>query len=354
MVLDTFADSDTRRLAARWGRTADLRACEAPLRALLRGLPPPVAAVYGSGADRIPALVRALGEAGPLCGNPPAVLSRLLDPRAFFAALESLGIACPETRFEPPSRPSGWLLKAGCSEGGKGVRFAEFSRARPGDYWQRHIEGRPMSLLFLADGASIRSVGCNLQHTVAAGEYPYLYAGCTAGADISPAARVRLEYAAAALTRWFGLKGLNGIDFIDDGSCCRVVELNPRPVASMALYDADWPCGLLAAHLAACRGVLPERRPAAGSIRTSRLLYAAHGFVAPPAWLWPEDSADVPVAGSRIEAGMPVLTLYARGETAIAAEARLAMRLRQAQLLIQGLIQGRQGLAGRSATLESR
>jgi hypothetical protein len=51
---------------------------------------------------------------------------------------------------------------------------------------------------------------------------------------------------------------------------------------------------------------------------------------------------------------MPVLTLYARGETAIAAEARLAMRLRQAQLLIQGLIQGRQGLAGRSATLESR
>ena len=50
----------------------------------------------------------------------------------------------------------------------------------------------------------------------------------------------------------FALKGLNSLDFIHADDCSYVLEINPRPSASMQLYDED----LLNRHIQACEGTV--------------------------------------------------------------------------------------------------
>src|SRR6185369_8858561 len=74
-----------------------------------------------------------------------------------------------------------------------------------------------------------------------------------------PAVRRSLESMVGTLTADFGLRGLNGLDFLLDDKEIRVIELNPRPPASIALYRNACPGGVLRVHVeASLGGRLPE------------------------------------------------------------------------------------------------
>ncbi len=260
-AIDCFADADTRRHAARClALVPGLKGFdETELLQAADRIAPGANLIYGSGIDTRADLVGKLARGRELFGNPPEILHRVNNPLEFFRLLDMLAIPYPETRFSPPDGLEGWLIKPGCGEGGKGVGFAAKKRPMQGDaYYQRHIPGEALSVLFVADGKQARILGFNTQWTSShdTGQ-PFLFAGAVNRAELDAAQRSRIGEYTGKLTVALGLVGLNSLDFMVGDGVCRVLELNPRPSATMALYDGDFDDGLLAAHIAACRGRLP-------------------------------------------------------------------------------------------------
>jgi len=337
VVLDCFADRDTaatahacRAVVARERLHFDRRALFAAARtlapaALSAGL------VYGSGFEGRGAWLGRLAQGRRLAGNHPDVIAELRDPRRFFPLLQRLGIEHPESRVTRPADLEGWLVKRPGSAGGVAVRWAASAgRSLPGDYYQRWTPGRLRSALFLADGRRALLVGCNRPWTDPRPGLPFLYGGAVGRIGLPPAVERDLRHRLDALVAATGLRGLNGLDFLLRGDRWFALELNPRPPATLELYDADWPRGLFDAHLHACRGELPGAAPA-GPVRAHAIVRAPRRWVAPAGLGLPPWCADLPRPGLRFGSGDPVCTIRAAGPTPPAA-LRL-LRRRRARLL---------------------
>jgi predicted ATP-grasp superfamily ATP-dependent carboligase len=326
VVLDLFNDVDTRALAlasracaGRHGRFHRTRLLQA-----VRELAPIggyAGLVYGSGLEGRPALLQALSRQCVLLGNTPETVARAKDPEFFFPLLDRLGIPHPEVRMTVPRNPQGWLAKRVGGAGGAHVRQAHLGWPRKERrYFQRFQPGRVMSALFLADGTRARLVGLNEQWTVALSRAAlFAYGGAVTVDDVAEPLRAAASGAAARLTETLGLRGLNGLDFILAGDAPRVLELNPRPTATLDLYDDAIPGGLFAQHLLACAGRLEVGAVPYTSSRAHAIVYAACAWHVPHTFDWPEWVTDIPAGGSLIPPGAPVCTVHAQGESMRAA-----------------------------------
>ena len=136
------------------------------------------------------------------------------------------------------------------------------------------------------------------------------------------------------------LRGLFGLDFQVRDSDFMVTELNPRYTASTELYEHALGIPLLQWHARACReDVHPESfaLPAGLSARCAAkaVVYASRRTIVPPLveHAVPEfpnavpELADVPAAGTVVEPGHPMFTVYGFG-----ADARSCLRLLKARL----------------------
>ena len=337
VALDQYADADTLALAeqALALPTSDGRFQPEPLLEAAARLAPTTRypLVYGSGLDTRPELLGTLAAKRELIGNPPDQLARFREPRLFFQLLDHCSIAYPEIRFRRPETPENWLIKSGCSEGGKRVRFCAQDRPGVGEYYQRRISGPACSVLFLADGERVSILGFN---TMLTSSTPgcFLFEGAMNWAPLAPEQRQRLQGNIVRLVRATGLKGLNSLDFMVNAKGEPLtIEVNTRPSATMALYDEDYPEGLLAAHIRACRGLLagPVR---AGAFRAFRVAYAAVTTRVEPGFAWPAWCSDRPVANSVIKVGSPLCTLRAEGGNPAEAMKKLAARARFLRRLV--------------------
>jgi len=302
-----------------------------------------------------------------LLGNDAETIAAVREPRRFFALLDALGIAHPTVSFERPEQADGWLFKLADGCGGTHIRpaaavaaeatsaavpqavpqamphaapqaipqaaphataFAPQPRSAPAEhgYFQRLGNGQPLSALFIGAGGRAHLLGFAEQLVCAIGDLRFVHAGSLGPIEMPPPAAARIQQALDALCARTGLVGLNSCDFLFDGSAFEVLEINARPSATMALYETAspdaWPRGLLAGHLDACRH---GRAPSDASLALAReprwragqqVLFAPVSFTASAAF---SDACfddphcrDVPMPGTRIEAGQPVCTLLAR------------------------------------------
>jgi predicted ATP-grasp superfamily ATP-dependent carboligase len=269
--------------------------------------------VYGSGFEGRTGLLAKLARGRTLFGNAPDTVAKLKDPAYFFPLLDAFGIAHPETSFDPPSDVSGWLVKRTGGAGGSHVKPAHSRhRARTGRYFQMLQSGRTLSVLFAANGLEARVIGFNEQWTAgSAHSARYRYGGAVSGIALPEGVRRRISAALNWLVRATGLVGVNGLDFILDADDePYVLEINPRPTATIDLYDDDVEGGVLALHLRACRGELPDfeslHRP-----RAHAIVYAPSPWRVPPRMRWPQWCTDIPECGSLIPAGAPVCSVHA-------------------------------------------
>src|SRR6202008_427806 len=67
----------------------------------------------------------------------------------------------------------------------------------------------------------------------------------------------------AHVARAFALRGLFGVDLIWDGARAWVLEVNPRPTASLAAIEEVYGVSAFTAHVEACAGRLPATAPGA-------------------------------------------------------------------------------------------
>src|SRR5262249_59687480 len=111
-----------------------------------------------------------------------------------------------------------------------------------------------------------------------------------------------------------------------EGDCAWLLEINPRPGATLDLLDAARP-RLFEAHLEASFGRIPPLLPARSIVRAAAILYAERPLHIEVEG-WPDWVADRPRLGSTIPAGGPVCTIFADGADAEAARLTALSRAR--------------------------
>lgn len=331
-VIDPFADSDTARLACRLERvTLSGDHFDPRLPALVRSMAGDWRGIVaGSGFEAMPSMLDELDAIAPVFGNDAATVARCKAPAAFAAAAQRAGVRSADVDATGPVAGADWLMKpiGGC--GGIGVRPARSGEAIvEGWFAQRRVDGVPASVLFLADGHDARIVGVTRQQP---GSLAGPYAWCEAVGDLplSATQHARLARDVGALTQELGLRGLNGVDLVFDGEHAVLIEINPRPTATMMLYEQRVSGGLFAAHIAACEGRLDdiELRPG-DAVHGLRVVYAPDTLRIGDDDAWPAWSADRPPAGSTTERAMPLCTVFASGRDGATVSRLLRQRERQ-------------------------
>ncbi len=272
------------------------------------------ALVLGSGFERLPDLVDELARHFPLVGNSGRAIRRVKDPEILATDCADIGIPHPPFCWNEPADPEAWISKRVGGAGGVHIRRGEAATHADGRYFQRCIQGQSISALFVADGAAAHLVGFSRQWTSPTPEAPYRYGGAVRLPRFDRDDGAMISRWLSGLTRRAGLVGLCSADFIRNRDGYHLIEINPRPGATLDIFDLpDTP--LLRAHINACRGEAFELPRFAESM-ASLIAYTAKPISAFPELDWPEWAADWQSPGSRLSSGDPVCTIFARGRSA--------------------------------------
>jgi len=340
-AVDLFADLDLRAIAA---TAASADPYPASLPNAIAALPP-AAWLYTGALENHPEVIAAIARVRPLAGCGPAAVAAVRDPTLLATAVREAGLACPESRADPAGLPrdGSWLVKPRRSAGGHGIAAWHGAPSPPVQraegvvprVWQRRVRGRAAAASYVFSVGRGRLIGVSRQllgrrWCHASG---FTYAGSV---DLDPAGlghgiRRQLDTLADALGRRFDLVGLVGVDLvIDRRDVVHVIEVNPRPTASMELIERATGLSLVATHLAACglpAPPSPARWPRRGNW-SKVILYAADDIVCDEAALGAIRTAaggslagfptlaDIPAPPQLIPAGRPVCTLFAYADSA--------------------------------------
>ena len=350
------------------------------LRTAAEGFPTTAPWCYTGAIENYPDLIDAIAATRPLAGNSGQIVKNLRDP----AKLAAAGLAIPETRAAADGVPvdGTFLVKPLASGGGRGIhRWTPEVRARytslheegspPRHVWQRLVAGTPASACYCVSAAGAELVGTSSQLI---GE-PWCHAGdfswCGAVAELPLEStgfhdrHVQLERLGRILADQFHPIGLIGVDLvIDTSGHLHVIEVNPRPTASMELFERMGRVSIAGRHLEACGYVADADPPRAHAV--PRVLPRALPGVwakavlfmerATPvsdqlvdalistatAWTqadggWPA-LADIPRPGQTIAAGAPVVTIFAAAPTTDDALNRLRDRVARIDALLSARV----------------
>jgi len=301
--------------------------------------------IYGAGLENRPELVARLAAGRTLLGCTPPTLRRVRDPAALGASLRAAGFAFPLTfsggeAVELADRTRRWLRKPLRGGGGRGVREWRGGRLSGDVIVQERISGLPCSAAAVADGRSAALLGVSEQliGRRALGARGWMWCGNVVPPRLPALEQHALSDAAQAicahLASAFSLRGVFGVDLIWDGAQAWVVEVNPRPVASLETIDAAHGVRSFAAHLEACAGRLPAAGTGPSGAAGKAVLFATEDLRVSDTNGWAARGIrDVPHPGEAIAAGRPICTLVATGrspETVLAdLEARAAALRRE-------------------------
>jgi uncharacterized protein len=341
LVADFFGDQDTLAVADAHVRlVGDLRdgIDENVLLDALEQLSErrrPVGFVYGTGFEDRTQLLQRVDRRWRLFGNSAETVAKVKDPDILASMCANFGIAFPQISRLPPSSATDWLAKRKGGAGGSHVKSAHQSTCGHGEtYYQRKVSGAPISVLFLADGKQVSVLGYSTQWALPKPDQPYRYGGAVQPAALVSGVMDALAAVVQKLGAALGLVGLNSADFLVDGEDYWLLEINPRPGATIDIFEQP-EAPLFARHVAACRGTLIETADESESAKAAAIVYAEHNVAAVPPLDWPDWTADRPLPRSMIKAGEPLCTVHARSSTAARARA-LAEQRRQMVLAWMG------------------
>ena len=337
VAIDAFGDADLRAVADVIPLHRDGERPYGPMAAARAAASVGTELVaYTSNFENHPTAVALLARGRRLIGNPPEVLERVRNPILLARSLAARGFAVPVTRASAPPGPRDarrWVLKPRRSGGGHGtVEWNGSGSVSRGAYLQERISGPAGSIVFSANGNDVVVLGLTRQLVGlrAFGAHGFRYCGsllASSGANLfvhEPDLLGRATALARAITAIFGLRGLNGIDFIARDGVPLPIEVNPRYSASMELVERAAGVSLFALHWAGCAGHLGHPPRPTRDVFGKAVVFARHDVVVDDLRRWDVELADVPRPGERIAAGRPICTVFARGRDGEACTAALS------------------------------
>lgn len=300
----------------------------------------PVGLVCGTGFEDRPQVLARLAQRWRLFGNSADTVARVKDPEIFAAFCRDCQVAHPRVSLSPPPMRGDWVAKRRGGSGGLHVATGAGKESRQDIYYQHRVTGRPISVQLLADGTSAVVLGFSEQWARPTSRQQFRYGGAVRPAEISPGVTEHLAQSAHQLAAALSLVGLNSADFMVDGDNFWILEINPRPGATLDIFETDG-SSLFSLHMAACAGDLIDDAPRLRGARASAIFYAERDVVAPVRFEWPDWCADRPNAGTAIKAGEPLCTVHAGAATAAQARALVNERLALVHTWMHGWTQER-------------
>ena len=347
-AIDLFGDQDLQKIC---DRVVQVHAGSYPndLPAIASTFPEgPV--VYTGGLENHSKVLGELSSARTLLGNGPKVVEQVRDVTLIRELAHKNGCSYPTTFSSPAGIPEDgtYLKKPRFSIGGKGiVAWQEVSKKNflSGDLLQAFVAGVPMSLSFLARQEGVEVLGVCRQLIgrawCRAGGFTFCGAVEIPKVEVQQDMVNRLFRFAGALVERTGLTGLIGIDFImprralgDQLPKPIVLEINPRPTATMELFERRTGRSHAGMHLLAhgfsipveltetvrqrdaCWGkaiVFAKERLCVSSalshhLARCTLLLKDQSFGWPMVTDWPSN-------GTVIQAGHPIVTVFSSAQT---------------------------------------
>lgn len=383
VTADLFADADLRAIAT----TTRISPYPEGFVDWLRTIEPP-AFMYTGALENHPELVDEMAWIAPLWGNPGDVLERVRSPWELAIALRESGLLFPETRPSAEGLPfdGSWLAKSYRGASGSGVK-EWIGTGRPGDKetrrqgvigiapespdlpgplspplcYQRRIPGIPAAAVFVAAEGTATLLGITRQII---GEdwlnsHGFQYSGSIGPLPVDDATRATIERIGNVLAERFELTGLFGVDMMINTDGVWTIEVNPRYTASVEIVERATGIHALELHAAACTGNAIQRTEASsppsdgvahgGGDAPARshgkaTLFAKRNIVITEHFAestlaealetpWPT-LADVSLAGTLIEAGRPILNVFAEGANTHEVERNLRQRVTELEELI--------------------
>jgi uncharacterized protein len=293
----------------------------------------PVGLVYGAGFEHQPETIAAIALKTRVFGNHAATLERAKDPLALARVCAANGVRHPAIVFAPPDEPERWLVKKRGGAGGAHIAVASPSRTLPDCYYQLRVAGKSISALFLATGKETEIVGLSMQWTASTPGAPFRYGGAAGPIDIDPGQAAEIARAVASIASELDLVGLNSADFLVSPDAVWLIEINPRPGATLDVFESN-DGALFARHVAACEGRLMPSSPSL-AFKAAEIVYAPHDIAVRKRPDWPDWIVDRPAPETRIAAGDPLCTALASGATADLAQICAGDRARAIIALVQ-------------------
>lgn len=309
--------------------------------------------IYTGGLENSPQCVAAVSQYHSLLGNPPDVLRHVRNPWRVQQVLRNSRLFYPEIRERLPARRAAdetWLCKPRKSNGGAQIRI--WPDVAHGDsnstlfdadmppadafYFQQYVRGASYGAVYLAPrktaarttvmllGITRQFAGCRW-----AGTNGFHHVGAIGPITLDPKLMDQYQRIGQRLATAFGLRGLFGVDTVVERQRVWTIEVNPRFTASVEIHERATGLCAISAHVQACEDTtLPIALPLASPSQPRELhakatIYAAHSGEVNATfccWIDAQNSserfatlADLPQVGTRILAGHPILTVFARG-----------------------------------------
>lgn len=343
LVVDAFGDEDMQAAAGRYAQISNAVRygfTAKPLFAALDDLvaragAEPIGIILGSGFEDRPKLIHSLDARYRLLGTKAETVAEVKDPRTFFPLLKQLGIAHPDTSLTPPADAAGWLAKRAGAAGGAHIRdLSKVKRHTPSHYYQRRMNGTPMSVSAIASKGGV-AMELSRQWTAPSPRKPFRYGGATLIDYSESLAEQQMIAAAATLIELLDPAGLLSFDFLVDGTSAYLLEINPRPGATLEIFD-DPQGNLFRAHVEAALGggLWQQRDLPVEAGRAAAILYADQGAIEIAEIDWPGWAADRPPPGTLIPAEQPIASVRAIAATPAEAESLARARLSQLAKLV--------------------
>ncbi|MDT8311031.1 MAG: ATP-grasp domain-containing protein [Methylophaga sp.] len=316
-VADQFADLDTLAIAQQHRLLPDFnKLCDDQFLQTLSELASdqPAILMIGTGIERVFHALANLPANILSANNALPALITCLTAKSWFALLSDLAIAYPHSQFSLPVNADNFLQKTIRHWGGGHIHRPSQS-AHAAVYYQQKINGTSGSVLFISNGDEVRLLSLNQQYCRDAAQDDYQLLAVANTLAVTEDQRQWLKQTCQKLSQTLNLRGFQSLDFIiDDTDQCWVLELNPRPSASLQCLPVEWP--LFDWHLQACQGQLADLEdfPLAPPY-VWYCCYAHQDLTVPAQFDWPEYAGDLPAANTFIAKDQIICSLLFSGAT---------------------------------------
>ncbi|MDT8370613.1 MAG: ATP-grasp domain-containing protein [Gammaproteobacteria bacterium] len=309
-VVDCFGDTDTIAASERWLQLPTLSKLSEKI--VLETidkitLGEPCIVICGSGIEFFSDFLANLPSNVDYLGNSINTIKSIKTPSTFFNLLKRLNIPHPQTQFTPPKLSVNWITKSAKGMGGIHIQnLNSLSRVSDECYFQQYISGVSCSALFLASEHSLTILSINKQSLDPGPESPFRLGQIEAPFHLSKSSRQNLTSIIEKLVSELQLVGLNSLDFIYTATDhVLILEINPRPSASIELVTSDSP--IIQLHIDACMDKLDVNTlNNSSSFKSLSYFYADNDYLIPNNMVWPKACSDLPSDGTSIKRGEPI------------------------------------------------